>query len=308
MAKSKGRGNGPTTQAVTVGVTRTGKFGNRVGGLAGREASGGRTGMTDAAVSAGSKAYGRSAPATGVGGAGGSDVPGIVENTNQPGGGSVGGDPNNYIDPTPGGSGSGGSWTDYADPVPEPSVTPVYKNPPLNPITRALPPTREYVYAPTPPQTQAPATAPTSAKTTTPTTPRTQTPSAPSSGAFVTPIGGQYAPAPAPSSGAFVTPIGGQYAPTPSITPVVKSPTVNPYTGFVTSPTPAPAPVPTMAQRIAALNAQTYPTVNSSTGFTTKPAATTAPVVVKGQPAPTPVPAPKPANTIAPTSIRRVAS
>src|SRR5574343_1115198 len=112
------RSSGSTTQAVKVGTTRTGTFGRRVAGVAGREVTGGRTGLTVSAISAGSKAHGRSAPSTGVGGAGGSSTTGVVAETNYPGGISAG-----YYAPE--------EVIPAADPgelfLPSPSVTPIVR-------------------------------------------------------------------------------------------------------------------------------------------------------------------------------------
>jgi len=91
-SKSSGRKAPSTTQATKVGVTRTGSFGSRVGGVAGRDVSGSRIGLTDAAVKSGSQAHGRSAPAMGggnssSGGGGGSAIGGDwTETTTLPGG------------------------------------------------------------------------------------------------------------------------------------------------------------------------------------------------------------------------------
>ena len=217
MAK---RGGGKTTEAVRVGVTRTGKFGSRVGGVAGRTETGGRSGLTDAAVSAGSKAHGRSAPGTGVGGyGGGSGGGGVVETTTNPGGYDYG-DP--YADPGEGG-GSDPIFEDPGDPTPSPSVTPITKAPPS--VTRTPAPTAPRTTTPAPrTTTPAPRTTTPAPRTTTPAPRSTSTP-------FVTPIGGQQPYYTAPKTTTTTTP-----KPKPIVTVASKSTAGRPQPKVVVQP------------------------------------------------------------------------
>lgn len=122
---ARGRQAYLTALAVRVGKTRTGKFGSGIGGFAGDTMTGSRGGLTDQALSSGSKAYGRSSPTTGIGGgggaagiggAGGSSSPGggVIETTTGAGGTPVGTGGSPHPSPVPSGGGSldlgGGSF------------------------------------------------------------------------------------------------------------------------------------------------------------------------------------------------------
>lgn len=109
MAKY-GSSKSKLTQAVKVGKAKTGSFGKRVSGVAGRTATGGRGGSTDQAVAAGSRAYGRSAPGTSMGGAGGGKTTGSVVETTTPAGGTPRPAPAPRPKPSPAPPSSGGTF------------------------------------------------------------------------------------------------------------------------------------------------------------------------------------------------------